>query len=136
MTKPLIDVEPHVFTRVVEAFGDLPNTFLTGEYVEEPPSFPAVSVEMKDCYPDPAMRDSSGIENGSRVLFEVNAYSNAKTGAKSEAKRLAAKVDSVLSGMGMRRTLLQPVANPADASVARYLARYEAGVTSDLQFYR
>lgn len=135
----LIDVESIVFTKVAEALqesSDHPNIFLSGEYVREPPSFPAVFVEMADDFVDKSMTDSGGVENGARVLFEVNVFSNKPVGAKSEAKSVASAVDSTLAGMGFSRTMMQPVPNPGDLSVYRLVLRYEAGVTASREVYR
>ena len=64
-------------------------------------------------------------EHHTRVLYEVNVYSNKTSGAKSEAKKILEIVDSSFQNMKFTRTFKQPIPN-ADKTIYRIVARYEA----------
>ena len=133
----MIDIENKVFHRVAtKAREQFPNIFMTGEYVRSPSSFPAASlVEMDNASREDTI-DSGSNENHANVMYEVNVYSNKKTGKKSECKAIIALIDAEMLAMGFVRSTLTPVPNEYDSTIYRMVARYRATVSADHTIYR
>ena len=133
----MIDIENAVFNRVVvrvqEAFPDI---FMTGEYVNSPASFPAVSLVETDNSTRIETIDSGSNENHANVMYEVNVYSNKETGKKSECKAIIALIDEEMLAMGFSRNTLTPVPNEYDSTIYRMVGRYRATVSSNNTIYR
>ena len=133
----MIDIENQVFDRVAKRVREqFPNIFMTGEYVNSPASFPAVSlVEMDNSIRENTI-DSGSNENHVNVMYEVNVYSNKTTGKKSECKAIMALIDNEMTAMGFVRATLTPVPNEYDSTIYRMVARYRAAVSSNHTIYR
>lgn len=133
----MIDVENQVFQRCADAFrAAYPNGYIAGEYVPQPPKFPAVSVVEMDNTVHPAGRDTSNIENYADVMYQIDVYSNLSRGKKVQAKAIIALIDSEMAKMGFTRSFLNPVQNFNDATIYRKTARYRAVVGRDETIYR
>jgi hypothetical protein len=133
----MIDIENAVFNAVAMKVREVyPDVFMTGEYVNSPPSFPAVSlVEMENTTRTETI-DSGSNENHVNVMYEVNVYSNKTTGKKSECKAIVALIDEELLAMGFSRSTLTPVPNEYDSKIYRMVGRYRAAVSSKHEIYR
>ena len=130
----MIDPENEVYTRVATVLRDeVPNINISGEFVNEPSSFPHVSFVLSDNSVIPEY--TSEINEFAQVMFEVNVYSNKKTGKKTEAKKIMKSIDELMFTMNFRRTALTPVPNLDDGTIYRLVARY-VGVTDGKYFYR
>ena len=132
----MIDVESIVFSTVANALRvKFPDIFVSGEFVDVPARFPAVTIVESDNAIVQRMR-TTNIENAVAVMYEVNIYTNTVGYKKSEAKDILEVVDDEFSKMGFARTMCNPVANLQDATIYRIVARYEATVDKDLWVYR
>ena len=133
----MIDIESMVFNRIATRVREqFPNIFITGEYVNSPPSFPAVSlVEMDNSIRESTV-DSGSNENHVDVMYEVNVYSNKTTGKKSECKAITALIDMEMTAMGFVRSTLTPVQNEYDSTIYRMVGRYKAAVSTDHKIFR
>jgi hypothetical protein len=133
----MIDIENQVFSRIATRISEqFPDIFMTGEYVNSPSSFPAVSlVEMENSILQTTV-DSGSNENHANVMYEVNVYSNKTTGKKSECKAIIALIDTEMTAIGFVRYTLTPVPNEYDSSIYRMVARYRAVVSSDHKIFR
>jgi hypothetical protein len=133
----MIDIENQVFDRVATRVREqFPDIFMTGEYVNSPASFPAVSlVEMDNSIRETTI-DSGSNENHANVMYEVNVYSNKTTGKKSECKAIIALIDSEMTALGFVRSTLTPVPNEYDSTIYRMVGRYRAAVSPDHKIYR
>ena len=133
----MIDIENEVFNRVATRVREqFPDIFMTGEYVNSPASFPAVSlVEMDNSVRETTI-DSGSNENHANVMYEVNVYSNKTTGKKSECKSIIALIDAEMTAMGFVRSTLTPVPNEYDSTIYRMVGRYRAAVSNDHKIYR
>ena len=133
----MIDIENEVFNRVATQVREqFPDIFMTGEYVNSPASFPAVSlVEMDNSVRETTI-DSGSNENHANVMYEVNVYSNKTTGKKSECKSIIALIDAEMTAMGFVRSTLTPVPNEYDSTIYRMVGRYLAAVSNDHKIYR
>lgn len=133
----MIDVENQVFQRCADAFrAQYPNGFIAGEYVPQPPKFPAVSVVEMDNTVHAAGRDTANIENFADVMYQIDVYSNLSRGKKVQAKAIVALIDNEMAEMGFTRSFLNPVQNFNDATIYRMTARYRAVVGRDETIYR
>ena len=133
----MIDIENQVFDRVATRVREqFPDIFITGEYVNSPSSFPAVSlVEMDNSVRETTI-DSGFNENHANVMYEVNVYSNKTTGKKSECKAIIALIDTEMTAMGFVRSTLTPVQNEYDATIYRMVGRYRAAVSTNHKIFR
>ena len=133
----MINVESEIFSRVAESVrAAFPAVFMSGEYVRTPPKFPFVSlVEMSNTAYD-RTQSSGGLENHASLMYEVNVYSNKKSGKKSECKAIAALIDDEMAALGFSRSMLQPIPNMDDATIYRMTGRYTAVISKDKKLYR
>lgn len=133
----MIDVETEIFNTIATALRvRYPKIFITGEYVRSPSSFPCVSLIEVDNQVYRNTRTSDSNENHVQVRYEVNVYSNKKTGKKAECKAIISLVDRELERLGFTRTMLQPVPNEKDATIYRIVGRYRAIVSKNKTIYR
>ena len=133
----MIDIENQVFDRVAKRVREqFPDIFMAGEYVNSPPSFPAVSgMEMDNSIRETTI-DSGSNENHANVMYEWNTYSNKTTGKKSECKAIMALIDKEMTAMGFVRFILTQVPNEYDSTIYRMVGRYRAAVSADHKIYR
>ena len=133
----MIEVENEIFSKVAESVrAAYPTVFMSGEYVRTPPKFPFVSlVEMSNTAYE-RTQSSGGLENHASLMYEVNVYSNKKSGKKSECKAIAAFIDNEMAALGFSRTMLQPIPNMDDATIYRMTGRYTAVISKDKKLYR
>jgi len=117
-----------IATAVREAF---PGSYVAGEYVSQPPRFPAVNIVEMDNFPVRSTMTNVSIENTVQVVYEVNVYSNLTKGKKAECKAIAALVDTEFMKLGFKRLLLNPIQNMNDATIYRMYARYRGEVAVD-----
>jgi len=133
----VIDIESEVFdtvsTRVRKKY---PQTFMTGEYVKSPPSFPCVSLVEADNANYRQTQTTDSMENHASLLYEVNIYSNKTKGKKAECKEIASLIDSEFTRLGFTRTMLNPIPNEEDATIYRMVGRYKALVSKNNIIYR
>lgn len=108
--------------------------FVSGEYVDAPAKFPAVTIEEVNNSVYQRMR-TLNIENAASVLYEVNVFSNKIGYKKAEAQEIMSFIDEIMSGLGFTRTMCNPLPNLADATIYRLTARYEAVVDKDHWIY-
>ena len=132
----MIDVEADVFSLIATALRSAyDDIYITGEYVSQPPKFPAVFfVEMENNVYQPG-RDSSGIENFANVMYQVDVYSNLSRGKKAEARTIIGMIDVLMAVNGFTRTFMNPVQNMNDPTIYRITARYTAVVGKDKVIY-
>ena len=133
----MINVESEIFNIVAKAVRNAyPNVYINGEYVKSPPRFPAVSLIEMDNSAYIKTQSSDNVENHAELMYEVNIYSNKKSGKKSECKAIASLIDNELAALNFSRTMLQPIPNMDDATIYRITGRYKAVVSKDNKIYR
>ena len=117
--------ETIIFNKVAERLLlEYDNIFVSSEYVAAPPSFPAVSIEISDSYPE-----RSGITLGfddeqERFMITVNAYSDLAEGKTDQVKSIMKTVTAEMKQMYFTKTTQAPVPNAQDRSIYRETARY------------
>ena len=133
----MINIENEIFNDVsAKVRTSVTDVYMSGEYVKAPPYFPAVSLVEMDNAPYANTITSSENENHSALMYEVNVYSNKKTGKKSECKKIIMIIDEAMQSLGFVRTMLQPIPNMDDATIYRMTARYSAIVSKDKVIFR
>lgn len=126
----MIDQESKVFQACADAFrAEYPNGFIAGEYVPQPPKFPAVSIVEMDNAVDQRAIDNGNIENAVNVMYQVDVYSNLNKGKKAQAKAIIALIDEQLAAYRFVRTFCNPIQNMNDATIYRMTARYRRRIT-------
>ena len=132
----MIDIENEVYTAVAKHLrGKFKSIFLTGEYVESPPKFPAVSLIEIDNTSYDRTQSSDSSENHAEVVYEVNVYANSGKN-KSECKAIMREADSVLQSLGFTRIMCEPIMNMADPTIYRMVGRYQGVVSLNKTIYR
>ena len=133
----MIDAEQEIFSEIsAKVRAKYPKIFMTGEYVSAPSSFPCVSLVEIDNAKFRNSQTQSGQENHAAVTYELNVYSNKKTGKKAECKEIAAFIDELLMERNFTRMLLEPIPNTQDATIYRMLGRYRAVIDKNHTIYR
>ena len=132
----MIDIEFELFTDIASVLRTQFNgIFVAGEYVSQPPQFPAVSIVEMNNYVYERGVDSGAIENYAEVMYQVDAYSNLNTGKKAQAKSIINAIDEQFARYGFTRTFLNPVPNMNDATIYRMTARYRGVVDKEHNVY-
>lgn len=133
----MIDAELEIFAEIsAKVRVKYPKIFMTGEYVSAPSSFPCVSLVEMDNATFRNTQTQNGQENHAAVTYELNVYSNKKTGKKAECKEIAAFIDELLMERNFTRMLLEPIPNTQDATIYRMLGRYRAVIDKNHTIYR
>lgn len=131
----MIDLEADIYDVVAKALRAAhTGIFVSSDSVPADAKLPAVSIVEADNRVVQNMR-TLNIENAVSVMYEVNIYSNKASGQKSEAKGIAATLDSVFSSIGFTRTMKNQVPNFNDARIYRIVCRYEAIIDKDFWIY-
>lgn len=126
----MIDVESRVFQQCADVFrAAYPNGYIAGEYVSQPPKFPAVALVEMDNSVDERAMDNGRIENAVNVMYQVDVYSNKNTGKKAQTKAIIALIDGVMADHRFIRTFCNPIQNFDDATIYRMTARYRRRIT-------
>jgi hypothetical protein len=133
----MIDIANAIFnqvaTKVRESF---PDTFVSGEYVKAPPSFPAVSIVEMDNSTRIDTIDSGSNENHANVMYEVNVYSNKTARKVSECREIIGLIDNEMLAMGFSRGRLTPVPNEYDSTIYRMVGQYRATISTKHEIFR
>lgn len=133
----MIDAESEIFAHIAARVrATYPKVFITGEYVSAPSSFPCVSLVEVDNATLRSTQTQDAQENHAAVTYEVNIYSNKKTGKKAECKELAAFIDGLLAAWNFTRMMLEPLPNIQDATIYRMLGRYRAVIDKNHTIFR
>jgi len=129
----MIDCENEVYTKVAQALRTAHSGInITGDYTNVPSSFPHVCITQIDSV---KVRYDSDEGEMTEVTFKAEIYSNAKSGKKTEAKKIARTVDEAFRKMNFRRMSLNPIPNTDDPTIYRLVGAYEAK-TDGTFFYR
>ena len=132
----MIDIENEVFTRVSQNLkAEFPDISTSQIYERTPASFPFVHLEEQDNY-DYTQTMTNCKDNHVYLMYEVNIYSNKRSGKKAECKKILSNIDNTMKNMGFRRTGKRSIPNINDATIYRMLARYVAVVDKNKIIYR
>ena len=133
----MIDVEEDVFDEMARlVLAEYPQAYVSGENVEVPASFPAVSIVETVNSAVAAREDSSGEENAAALTYTVNVFSNSASAAKRECKAILGIIDGRMRLRNMARSFARRIDNAADPSIHRMTARYTGAVGKNEVHYR
>ena len=133
----MIDIENEIYSEIASAVSEeMPGASLSGEYVKAPPKFPHASIIEADNSTYARTRTGERGENHAIVMYEVNVYSNKRTGKKAECRKLLDIIDRRMIEMGFSRMMMNAVPDLYDATIYRLVARYQAVVSLNHKIYR
>lgn len=119
----MIDIENEIFTILAD---ELRENFkpisIVGEYKKTPAKFPHVSIIEFDN--GTYKRGMDCKERHSRIVYEINIYSNLQFGKKEECKKILKVIDDKMLELGFTRTFRRHIPNVEDATIHRILVRY------------
>lgn len=134
----MINKLPEIYSRVKDAvnaqYPIMTDDHFSVNQLNIPSVFPFIAMSQINSVPERRMMDSSGREKYTRVLIQLNIYSNQNLGKNMEAEDILAVADEVMYGMNFTRESVAPM-NLDSSTIYRLIARYE-GVITDGGFYR
>lgn len=110
--------------------------YVTGEYIDAPPQFPAVSIVEGDNYIDTDKMSSKPNEEYSVIMYEVEVYTNKDVGKVQQARNILESIDAILYDLNFTRISMTPVPNMANRSIYRLAARYRAETDGEIIYRR
>ena len=114
-------VTDEIITELATAY---PSATVGSEYTRTTARFPYVQVVEMDNSVLESASTLSTIEVMATLTYEIQIFSNKKSGRKAECKALAAIVDNVMESLGFHRIMLNQVLNYEDATVYRMVGRW------------
>lgn len=133
----MINIENDVFDKVARTLRDeFPGIYVANVYISSPEQFPCAFIEEKSNSAYALTEDSASSENHAEMMFEATVFSNSQSGNKRECRAIAEAIDTQMSNLGFRRSMMNPVPNLADPSIYRIVARYTAVVSAKHEIYR
>lgn len=127
----MIDHESIIYTEVSSALRrEFSGIRIIGtDFIDNPPSFPAVSIIQSDNTINERYSTLSNVENVSRESYKFEIVSNLKRGKEQQCKDIANLIDEIMvERFSYLRTFNQPV--PAvDSTIARRVLRYVQNVS-------
>ncbi|MEG1564130.1 MAG: hypothetical protein RR365_10460 [Bacteroides sp.] len=133
----MINIESEIFSLVRNSIINVyPSSFVVGEYVKSPSSFPCVSLVETDNVPLTRTQTTDSVENHVSVMYEVNVYSNKAVGKKTECKNIIEVIDSTMAVLGFSRIMLTPIPNMDEATIYRITGRYRAVISKNKTIFR
>nr|DAK72238.1 MAG TPA: hypothetical protein [Caudoviricetes sp.] len=132
----MIQPENYIFDIVSKALkSSHKGIFVSGEYVNIPASFPAVTVIESDNRVFERMRTTT-IENAVSLMYECNIYTNRSGYKKQDANAILQTLNDAFEGIGFTRTFCNPIANLQDATIYRIVVRFQGVCDKDFMIYQ
>ena len=123
----MIDHLNEIFTNVAtKVREEHPGVTMTGEYTRRPSKFPTATLDEIENVTVEVLEDSSADETFSGLTYRLQVFSNKQNGKKAEARAIFATADSVLRGMGFRRTTYSTTPEIYESTIYSITATYEA----------
>lgn len=122
----MIEIESKVYSPIATALqNQYDGIYVTSEPAPTPGKHLAVSIVQMDSYSSPRKQDNTQTERFATVMFQVDVYSDKKTGKKSQCKEIMGLIDTMLFDMNFMRLSLNPIPME-DSGYYRLTARYRA----------
>jgi len=130
----MIDYEVKVFNRVYADVAPLcaNNRFVSTPITEPLTAFPASSLIEMDNATVQNLQSSTPSENYALVTYQLEVYAT----SKAKCRQVVAAADGAMIALNFTRISGQYIVNLDNTKVFRYVARYEAVVDKDGNFYR
>ena len=114
-----------IFTKVKTAItAEYTDAYCTSERLYSPPNFPCVWIVEIDTYPELSSTALDFTDNQRRSDFEIQVYSDKKSGAATQAASIMAVAIAEMRRLGYRCTMSGAIDNGEDASIKRHVARF------------
>lgn len=122
----MISIENQVVDEIITALATAyPTATVGSEYTRTSSKFPFVEVVEMDNSVLQRASTLSQIEVMATLTYEIQIFSNKKSGKKAECKTIAAIVDGVMESLGFYRMMLNQVLNYEDATIYRMVGRWQ-----------
>ncbi|MGN0558374.1 MAG: hypothetical protein ACI4IS_02870 [Acutalibacteraceae bacterium] len=133
----MIDIENELFTALADILRNKYGSDFTvyGETVLAPSVFPCACIEESDNFTYTKTQDSTNSENHAELVYDVNIYSDKRSGKKTQCKEILAVIDNYFINIGFTRTTKKPISLD-DPTKYRLFARYSAVVSKNSKIYR
>lgn len=132
----MIQPENYIFDIISKTLKAAHNgIFVSGEYVNIPASFPAVTVIESDNRVYERMRTTT-IENAVSLMYECNIYANRAGYKKQDANAILQTLSDTFERIGFTRTFCNPIANLQDATIYRIVVRFQGVCDKDFMIYQ
>ena len=126
-----IDYESVIFNQIATALRtEFDGVFVTGEAIDIPAKFPAVSIVEKTNTTH-ANTQISGVSEYSSVMYEVNVFTNLTAGKKTQCKQIISAISAQFEKIGLVRIFCEPIENFSDKKTYRMTARFKGVLSSD-----
>lgn len=131
----MIDKSNEIFDAVA---GDLRSKYtgvkVVGEYVATPTSFPTVTID--ETQNIPTHLDSSVQNKYAEVVYRVQVFSNAKSGKRTQARKIYADLDAKMQELGFFAETYTTTPAVYNSEVYCITATYRAVVDREGTIYR
>lgn len=132
----MIDIENQVFDTVAKALrAEFKGILVVSTDTDAPSKFPAVCFWEQSNSAFASTQTAHSRENHAELMYQGNIYSNLVNGGKQQCRKIAAVIDREMEKLGFIRIFGQPVLNPADTSISRYVLRYKGIIGRDGYVY-
>lgn len=121
----MTDIENEIVTGLATAISRDVET----DYLRQPSSFPFVRFNYIDSYNYTATATSARAGNHDRQMYQLEVYSNKRSGKRTEAWSIANLADAYLRSIGLVKTSLSPIPNFEDSTIYRIVGRYTSVVS-------
>lgn len=133
----MVDIEVDLFDELARlVLASYPSAYVTGELVPVPATFPAVSIEEVSNTSARSMEDSSGLEMGANLTYEVQVAHPSDDDGKRVCRAILALLSDRMEQLNFDRTTMRPVKNEEAPSIYRMVARYIGVVDRNGTHYR
>lgn len=132
----MIDIENKVINSVSNALtAKYPKIEVISDITLTPSKFPCVFIYEADNYIYTRTIDSGSNENHVQVMYEINAYTNDRTGKKNKCKEIFNVADEAMLNLGFERIAKTSIPTN-NATQYRIVGRYVGVVSKDNIIYR
>lgn len=122
----MITIENEVVNEIITTLATAyPSATVGSEYTRTASAFPYVQVVEMDNSVYQRASTLSHIEVMAQLTYEINVFSNKKSGRKAECKEIVGIVDSIMESLGFYRIMLNQVLNYEDATIYRMVGRWQ-----------
>lgn len=133
----MIDFEYRVFSEIKTLLEDkFPGIYVTSTYREHPPKFPTVFLQQEDEVIADRHQSSSLTPEFTDVSWRAEVYSNLIDGAAHQCKEIMWALSDAMLKKGFTQTINSPLANLADTTIHRRVARWRGTYGTDCIYRR
>lgn len=126
---PVIDVESAVYHTVYTALKtQFPSLNMDSQWVETPAKFPALNLYEASNNVLMSRSTDDSIQNGVRVMYQADIFSNAVVNRKWQVKNIFDALDDAMTNLGFTRIYTSPTFSLGESRISEMIVRYEGVV--------